>query len=96
MGVERVALEHHGNVTVLGVEVIDDLTVDGNLATADVLQTCQHAKQGGLAAARGTDQHDEFAIMNIKTDAVNDLGLAKRLLDLVKCDECHGTPIIFR
>ena len=44
--VKRVALEHHGNVTVFGIEVVDDLAVDGDLAPRDFLQTCQHPQQG--------------------------------------------------
>ena len=44
--VERVALEHHGNVAVLGVKVIDDLAIYGHLTACDLLQASEHAQQG--------------------------------------------------
>jgi hypothetical protein len=51
--VQRVALEHHRDVAVLGLQVVDDLAVDQDLAAADLLQPGQHAQQRALAAARG-------------------------------------------
>jgi hypothetical protein len=60
--VQRIALEHHRDVAVLGLQLVDDFAVDQDLTAGDGLQAGQHAQQGGLAAAGWADQHDELAI----------------------------------
>jgi hypothetical protein len=82
--VERVALEHHRDVAVLALQVVDDLVVDQDLAAGDLLQPGQHAQQRALAAAAGADQHDELAIGDVEADAVDDLDLAVGLFDLAE------------
>src|SRR5690606_17841388 len=60
--VERVALEHHGDVALLGRKVVDDLTPDRNVAARYVLQTGDHAQNGGFAAAGGTDKRHKLTV----------------------------------
>ena len=62
VGVERVVLEHHGDVAVARRHVVDDLVADGDRARADGLQPGQHAQGGALAAARGSHQHNKLAV----------------------------------
>ena len=50
--IERVVLEHHGDVAVLRRHVVDDVAADGDLAAGDVLQARDHAQRRRLAAAR--------------------------------------------
>ena len=45
MRVKRVILEHHGDVTILRVHVIDDLIVDHHVPACDALQPCDHAQK---------------------------------------------------
>ena len=60
-GVERIALEHHGNVA-LGRCHADHVTsADAQGAFGGLFQTGNDVEQGGLAAARGTHQDQEFA-----------------------------------
>ena len=66
MGIQRVVLEDHSDVSVLGRNVIDALTVDVQVAARDIFQTGDHAQGGGLAAARRADQNDEFLVLNIQ------------------------------
>ena len=89
MRVQSIALKHHGDIAVLGVQIIDDFVINGNLATTDVLQSCEHAQQGGLAATRWPHQHDKFSVGDLKADAMNDLDLAKVFFDVVKRYGCH-------
>ena len=51
MGIQGVALEHHGDVPVLGLHVVHQLAVDVQLAAGDILQPGDHPQGGGLAAA---------------------------------------------
>ena len=42
--VQRVALEHHRDVAVLGLDVVDHLIIDRDRAAGDLLQPRQHAQ----------------------------------------------------
>ena len=89
MRVERVALEHHGDVAVLGLQVVDDAAVDQDVAAGDVLQAREHAQQRALAATRGADEHDELAVGDVEAQAVQHLDLAVGLANVAKGDGCH-------
>ena len=57
-------------------------------ADADVprglgLQAGDDPQQGGLAAAGGAQQHDELAVGDVEVDALQHVGLAEGLADLV-------------
>src|SRR5258706_15125136 len=87
--VERVALEHHGDVAVLGIEVVDDPAVDGDRAAADVLEAGEHAQQRRLAAARGPDQHHELTVGDVQGYSMDDLRRAERLVNIRERDRSH-------
>src|SRR6185436_2202822 len=72
VGIERVVLEHHGDVAVLGLHVVHHLAADRDLAGGDGFQARDHAKQRGLAAARWAHDHDELAVGDSRRDAMND------------------------
>ena len=88
-GIERVVLEHHGDVAIRGIELVDDRAADRDLARRDVLQAGDHAQQRALAAARGADEDDELAVGDVEVDAVHDRDLAIRLADPVETDPGH-------
>ena len=64
VGVQSVALEHHGDVAVLGSDVVDALAVDEHVTRGDVLQAGDHAHRRGLTAARGANEDDELLVVN--------------------------------
>ena len=64
IGVQSIALEHHGDVAVLGRHVVDALAVDEHIARGNVLQAGDHAHRRGLTAARGANEDDELLIVN--------------------------------
>jgi hypothetical protein len=64
VGIEGVVLEHHGNVAVLGQDVVDELAADVDPALGYVLQPGHHAQGGGLAAAGGAHQHQQAAVLH--------------------------------
>ena len=49
--VERVGLEDHGDVAILGRDVVDDSFADPDGAVADLFQAGEHPQGGGLAGA---------------------------------------------
>ena len=64
--IERVVLEHHRDVAVLGRLVVDDLVADAQLALADVLEPGDHPQRGRLPAPRRADEDDELAVLDLE------------------------------
>jgi hypothetical protein len=77
--VERIVLEHHRHVAVLGRDVVDDLAVDRDLAVGDLLQAGDHPQRGRLAAARGADQHHELLVGDVEVDRAHRLDVIEAL-----------------
>jgi hypothetical protein len=88
--VERVALEHHRDVAVLRLDVVDDALVDRDRAGVDLLEPGEHPQQRRLAAARRADQHHELAVRDVERNAVDDFRASKSLLDVAERDGRHG------
>ena len=87
--VEGVVLEHHGDVAVLGRDLVDHPAADRDLALGDLLEPGHHPQQGGLAAARRPDQDHELAVRDVDLDAVQDVRAAEILVDLADLDRSH-------
>ncbi len=64
MRIERVVLEHHGDVAVGGLDLVYDAVADFAFAAGYGLEASDHAQQRGLAAAGRTEQHGERSIRN--------------------------------
>ena len=71
IGVERVVLEHHGDVAVARPRPGHVLAADLDLACARILQPGNRAQQRGLAAARRPDEHGELARRHVEVDALH-------------------------
>ena len=89
MGIERVGLEHHGDVAVLRMQLVDAIAGNADLAAGNVLEASNHAQQGGLAAARRADKHDELAVLDPEVDVMQHFDGAIGLLDVLDIDRCH-------
>ena len=68
--IERVALEHHGDVAVARFGVGDISAIQENAAFAGFLQAGDDAQRRGLAGAGGTEQGKEFTRFDVEIDAV--------------------------
>ena len=88
--VQRVVLEHHRDVALFRLHVVDDLAADADLAAADVLQPGDHAQQRALAAARRAHQHGERAIGDLDVHAVQHLDIAEALFRGNDIDTGHA------
>ena len=69
--IERVALEHHRDVAVSGIDLVDDLAVDADLARGRLLEAGDHAHGRRLAAARRAEEHHELLVADIEVDVVD-------------------------
>ncbi len=77
MRVKRVVLEHHRNVAVLGRHVIDLGVANEKVAAGWGFKTGDHPQQGRFPAPRRADEHHQFAIPDIKINALDNLHLAE-------------------
>ncbi len=80
--IQRVVLEHHGDVALGRLQFVDHAIADPDLAAGDRLQAGHHAQQRGLAAARRPDDDDELPVADLHVDAVHDLQAGVVLLDV--------------
>ena len=90
--VERVVLEDHGDVTVLGLNVGDVAVTDEDAAGVDVLQAREHAQGGGLTAAGGANEYEELAIGDLEVESVNTGAVIARVnaRGVLESNSCHG------
>ena len=94
MRVEGVVLEDHSDVAILRGNVGDVLIADEDATTVDVLQAREHAQGGGLAAAGGADQDEEFAVGDVEAQLV-DGGLVGARVDASRVIEGNGCHVQF-
>ena len=84
-GVQRVALEHHGNVAVARGHAHHVLAANAHLTFGRVVQTRNDVEQSGFAAARGAHQDEELARRDVDVHAAQNLhalvAVAKALVD---------------
>jgi hypothetical protein len=91
MRVERVVLEHHGDVAVHGREVVDPLRSDPDIAGGDFLQPRDHPERRGLAAAGGADEDHELAVADVEVHVLHGVHAAVvELVDPCQDDLCHA------
>ena len=87
--VERVVLEHHGDVAILRRQVVDDPSADRDLAAGNIFESRDHAQQRRLATARRPDKNDEFAVRDFDIDAMDDIDGAVGLPDVLDGQSGH-------
>ena len=94
MRVKCVGLKDHRHAAFGRVNLVHDLSADGNLTARDFLQTCDHAKQRGLATTRRTYENDKLAILDIKVHAMHHLRVAIFFDDILDRYAGHFSSIL--
>jgi len=69
--IERVVLEDHGDVAVLGGQIGHVAVADPDVADVDLFEAREHPQRGGLAAAGGADEDEELAIRDVDVELVD-------------------------
>src|SRR3954453_3935531 len=86
--IERVALEDHRDVAILGRDVVHDPIADPQHAGGDLLEPCDHPETRRLAAARWPDQDHELAVADLQVQVLHGVEIAVDLVDVL---ERHGS-----
>ena len=93
--VQRIALEHHGDVPVLRRGVGHVAPADRDLTLGHLLETRHHAQEGGLAAAGGAHEHEQLAVGDVEVDVVHGhVAVRVALGHAVQGDVSHGGPCL--
>ena len=92
MGVERIALEDHGDVAVAGGHVVDDALADLDDALADLLEARHHAQRRRLAAAGRADENHELAVGDLQVHVRH--GPRTVGIDLADVTERHARHLL--
>ena len=90
--IERVVLEHHRDVPVLGIEVVDHAVADEDVAARHRDQPGDEVERRRLAAARRADQRHELAVLDGERDVVHGIDRPVVLDDVVEDDLGHRQP----
>src|SRR5207244_2698930 len=67
--------------------VADEVAVDFDAATVDLLKMVDTAQEGRLAGARGADDTDDLLLAHVQGDAIQHLVPAKVLVDVHRADD---------
>ena len=87
MGEESISLKDGVDVTLVGGDVVDALTVKNDLALIGRLKAADNAKRGGFSTAGGTKQGNEFLVMDIQINGLQYLFSVIFLADTLQFDE---------
>ncbi len=90
--VERVALEHHRDVAVLGQRVRDVAAVDVHRALGGFVQPGDDVQERALAAARGADEDEKVAGHDLDVDALENVHVAVAAADVADRECAHVQP----
>ena len=88
--VERVALEHHGDVAALGREKVDEVPVDQDLAAGGLVEAGENTQERRFSASRGPDERDEFPVGDTNVDVFQDFHQAVGLANAFEFHLCQN------
>jgi hypothetical protein len=90
VGIERIALEDHRDVAVLGRDVVDNALADPQRPAGDLLEPRDHPEGGRLAASGRPDQDHELAIADLDVHVLDGVEIAVELVDVLERHVRHG------
>ena len=90
MGENGIVLEHHADVPLAGVFIVDPLFVEIKVAALNGVKAGDHTEQGGFAAAGGTQQGKELAVPDVQVQSGDNGGAAIAFYGVFNGDLAHG------
>ena len=87
---QRIALKDHPEAAAGRLGVGDVLAVEQDAPAADLDEAGDHLQGGGLAAAGGAEQGDEFAALDGQGRTGHRVAVAVALAEIVESQESHG------
>ena len=90
MRIERVGLEDDADVAVLGLDLVDEVAVEQELAAARQIDAGEHEEARRLAAAGRAEQRHELAVLDRQVHVGDDLDVAEALDDVAELDPRHS------
>ncbi len=90
---QRVGLKHHVDRAFVRRYVVHVDAIDQYRARGRSFEAGEHTQQGGFAAARATEQAEQFTFKNFKIDVIDRGEVAEVLADALHLDERFGVRI---
>ncbi len=90
VGEQRIGLEHHADVALVGLQPRDVLAADDDGAGGRLLEAGDHAQHGGLAAAGRAEEGDELAGADIEVEILHHGRRAIGFADVLDREEGVG------
>ena len=66
MRIQCIVLEHHGNITILGLHIVYNTISNLQFPGGNLLQSCDHTQSGRFSAAGGTYEDDKLPVLNLQ------------------------------
>jgi hypothetical protein len=86
---QRVILEHHADVALVGRHIVDGISVQDDVAVGGCFESRQHHQTGGLSGARRPEHGDEFTLLDVQVEILDHQRFAVvALLYLDESNEC--------
>ena len=87
---QRILLEHRVDLPLMGRNVIDPHTVKGNITGSGRSKPADDPQRRGLATAAGAKQCEEFKIVDVKIDVIENQLVVKRHAEIPQANQLFG------
>ena len=91
---DRVILENHADIALVGRDIVDDLSVKSDGSAFNGVKARNHAQQSRFAASGRTEQRKELAFLHIQIQ-VGDNGVIAVLFDDMLKVNAYAHNVLF-
>ena len=88
--IQGVVLEYHGDIAILGSNVVNEFVANVEFAVRNFFKTSNHAQGGGLSAAGRANENDKFLIFDVQAEiAYSGYAAGINLVNVFQSYACH-------